>query len=333
MSIQNQIMRHIFLFIFLITAVSGNAQTQISGKVTDQKGQSIPGVNVYIKGTFDGSTTDLNGKFTFKTTSSDSLVLIASFIGYQNYEKYLSGQTQDIVCQLKEKVNELNAVTITAGTIDVSDEAKSMVMKPLDIVTTAGALADITGALTTLPGAVKVGNDGRLFVRGGDASETAIYFDGLRVANAYGEILEGYTTDPVKLINGALFTVDYDEMVVVKDIEFFSLCEHHLLPFFGRAHVAYLPRNKVIGLSKIPRIVDMFAHRLQVQERMTQQIAQFIQETINPLGVGVVIEAQHLCMMMRGIKKEQASMTTSSMLGGFRTRLETRMEFLNMIQR
>ena len=154
-----------------------------------------------------------------------------------------------------------------------------------------------------------------------------------RVANAYGEILEGYTTDPVKLINGALFTVDYDEMVVVKDIEFFSLCEHHLLPFFGRAHVAYLPRNKVIGLSKIPRIVDMFAHRLQVQERMTQQIAQFIQETINPLGVGVVIEAQHLCMMMRGIKKEQASMTTSSMLGGFRTRLETRMEFLNMIQR
>ncbi len=154
-----------------------------------------------------------------------------------------------------------------------------------------------------------------------------------RVANAYEEILEGYTMDPIKLINGALFTVDYDEMVVVKDIEFFSLCEHHLLPFFGRAHVAYLPRNKVIGLSKIPRIVDMFAHRLQVQERMTQQIAHFIQETINPLGVGVVIEAQHLCMMMRGIKKEQASMTTSAMLGGFRTRLETRMEFLNMIQR
>ena len=153
-----------------------------------------------------------------------------------------------------------------------------------------------------------------------------------RVANAYEEILEGYTMDPIKLINGALFTVDYDEMVVVKDIEFFSLCEHHLLPFFGRAHVAYLPRNKVIGLSKIPRIVDMFAHRLQVQERMTQQIAHFIQETINPLGVGVVIEAQHLCMMMRGIKKEQASMTTSAMLGGFRTRLETRMEFLNMIQ-
>ncbi|MEL7636870.1 MAG: GTP cyclohydrolase I FolE [Anaerolineaceae bacterium] len=152
-----------------------------------------------------------------------------------------------------------------------------------------------------------------------------------RVANAYEEILGGYTMDPVKLINGALFTVDYDEMVVVKDIEFFSLCEHHLLPFFGRVHVAYLPRNKVLGLSKIPRIVDMFAHRLQVQERMTQQIAHFMQDTINPLGVGVVVEAQHLCMMMRGIKKEQASMTTSAMLGGFRTRLETRMEFLDMI--
>jgi len=153
-----------------------------------------------------------------------------------------------------------------------------------------------------------------------------------RVANAYEEILSGYTTDPSKLINGALFTVDYDEMVVVKDIEFYSLCEHHMLPFFGHAHVAYLPRHKVIGLSKIPRIVEMFAHRLQVQERMTQQIANFIQESINPLGVGVVIEGQQLCMMMRGIKKEQASMTTSAMLGGFRTRLETRMEFLNMIQ-
>ena len=152
-----------------------------------------------------------------------------------------------------------------------------------------------------------------------------------RVANAYEEILGGYTMDPVKLINGALFTVDYDEMVVVKDIEFFSLCEHHLLPFFGRVHVAYLPRNKVLGLSKIPRIVDMFAHRLQVQERMTQQIAHFMQDKINPLGVGVLVEAQHLCMMMRGIKKEQASMTTSAMLGGFRTRLETRMEFLDMI--
>ena len=152
-----------------------------------------------------------------------------------------------------------------------------------------------------------------------------------RVARSYQEILGGYKTDPVQLINGALFTVDYDEMVIVKDIEFYSLCEHHMLPFFGKAHVAYVPKGKVIGLSKIPRIVDMFAHRLQVQERMTQQIAEFIQEVINPWGVGVVIEGQHLCMMMRGIKKEQAKMTTSAMLGGFRRRLETRMEFLNMI--
>ncbi len=152
-----------------------------------------------------------------------------------------------------------------------------------------------------------------------------------RVARAYQEILAGYQTDPVQLVNGALFNVDYDEMVIVKDIEYYSLCEHHMLPFFGRAHVAYVPKGKVIGLSKIPRIVDMFAHRLQVQERMTQQIAEFIQEVINPWGVGVVIEGQHLCMMMRGIKKEQAKMTTSAMLGGFRKRLETRMEFLNRI--
>ena len=152
-----------------------------------------------------------------------------------------------------------------------------------------------------------------------------------RVARAYQEILAGYQTDPVQLVNGALFNVDYDEMVIVKDIEYYSLCEHHMLPFFGRAHVAYVPKGRVIGLSKIPRIVDMFAHRLQVQERMTQQIAEFIQEMINPWGVGVVIEGQHLCMMMRGIKKEQAKMTTSAMLGGFRKRLETRMEFLNRI--
>ena len=152
-----------------------------------------------------------------------------------------------------------------------------------------------------------------------------------RVARAYQEILGGYNTDPVQLVNGALFTVDYDEMVIVKDIEYYSLCEHHMLPFFGKAHVAYVPKGKVLGLSKIPRIVDMFAHRLQVQERMTQQIAEFIEEVIDPWGVGVVIDGQHLCMMMRGIKKEQAKMTTSAMLGGFRKRLETRMEFLNRI--
>lgn len=166
---------------------------------------------------------------------------------------------------------------------------------------------------------------------GEDSNREGLIKTPTRVANAYEEIFSGYTTDPDKLINDALFTVDYDEMVVVKDIEFYSMCEHHMLPFFGKTHVAYLPRKKIIGLSKIPRIVDMFAHRLQVQERMTQQIAEFIQEKIDPLGVGVVIEGQHLCMMMRGIKKEQAKMTTSAMLGGFRTRLDTRMEFLNML--
>ena len=152
-----------------------------------------------------------------------------------------------------------------------------------------------------------------------------------RVAHAYQEILGGYEIDPVKLINGALFTVDYDEMVIVKDIEYYSLCEHHMLPFFGKAHVAYVPRGEVIGLSILARSVDMMAHRLQVQERMTQQIAEFIQNAVNPWGVGVVIEGQHLCMMMRGIKKGQSMMTTSAMLGGFRKRLETRMEFLNRI--
>lgn len=152
-----------------------------------------------------------------------------------------------------------------------------------------------------------------------------------RVARASEEIFSGYTTDPDALINNALFNVDYDQMVVVKDINFYSMCEHHILPFFGKAHVAYLPKGKVIGLSKIPRIVDMFARRLQVQERMTQQIATFIQETIQPLGVAVVIEASHLCMMMRGVRKEDATMTTSAMLGGFRTHLDTRLEFLKRI--
>lgn len=152
-----------------------------------------------------------------------------------------------------------------------------------------------------------------------------------RVARASEEIFSGYTTDPEALINNALFNVDYDQMVVVKDINFYSMCEHHILPFFGKAHVAYLPKGKVIGLSKIPRIVDMFARRLQVQERMTQQIATFIQETIQPLGVAVVIEASHLCMMMRGVRKEDATMTTSAMLGDFRTHLDTRLEFLKRI--
>jgi GTP cyclohydrolase I len=147
----------------------------------------------------------------------------------------------------------------------------------------------------------------------------------------YEEITAGYHTDPVKLINGALFDVDYSEMVLVKDIEFYSLCEHHMLPFYGRAHIAYIPNGKVIGLSKIPRIVEMFARRLQVQERMTSQIANLIQETLNPRGVAVVVEGSHMCAMMRGVKKSQASMTTSAMLGSFREDPKQRAEFLALI--
>jgi GTP cyclohydrolase I len=154
-----------------------------------------------------------------------------------------------------------------------------------------------------------------------------------RVSRMYAELLSGYGTDPEKIINGALFNVDYDEMVLVRDIEFYSLCEHHMLPFLGRAHVAYLPRGKVIGLSKIPRIVDMYARRLQVQERMTRQIADLIQSTLEPYGVAVVVEAVHLCSMMRGVKKHDARMTTSAMHGAFRANLATRQEFLDNISR
>ena len=153
----------------------------------------------------------------------------------------------------------------------------------------------------------------------------------LRMAKSYAELMDGYTKNPEKIINGALFSVDYNQMVVVNDIEFYSMREHHMLPFFGHAHVAYLPNGKVIGLSKIPRIVDMFAHRLQVQERMTQQIAELIDDQIHPQGVAVVVEAQHMCMTMRGIKKQEATMTTSAMIGAFKTQLDTRLEFLNRI--
>ena len=153
-----------------------------------------------------------------------------------------------------------------------------------------------------------------------------------RIARMYDEILAGYYVDPIALVNEALFDVGYDEMVVVKDIEFFSMCEHHMLPFLGRAHVAYAPSNKVIGLSKIPRIVEMYARRLQVQERMTRQIADLINEVLHPYGVAVVIEASHMCSMMRGVKKEHARMVTSSMLGCFKENEMTRNEFLHFIE-
>jgi GTP cyclohydrolase I len=152
-----------------------------------------------------------------------------------------------------------------------------------------------------------------------------------RVDKALRFLTSGYRMDVHKIVNGALFEVKYDEMVVVRDIEFFSLCEHHLLPFFGKIHVAYLPRTKVIGLSKIPRIVDAFARRLQIQERLTQEVAQTIQETIDPLGVGVICEARHFCMMMRGVEKQHSGAMTSAMLGAFRTRKKTRDEFLALV--
>jgi GTP cyclohydrolase I len=153
-----------------------------------------------------------------------------------------------------------------------------------------------------------------------------------RVDRALHFLTRGYQEDPEKLLQDALFDVTYDEMVIVKDIEMFSLCEHHMLPFFGKVHVAYLPKGKVIGLSKIPRLVDVFARRLQVQERLTTQIAETIQNAINPIGVGVVIEARHLCMMMRGVEKQHSSAVTSSMLGAFRNEHETREEFLSLIR-
>lgn len=154
-----------------------------------------------------------------------------------------------------------------------------------------------------------------------------------RIGRMYAELTAGYRQDPVSLINEALFTVDYDDMVLVRDIEFFSLCEHHMLPFMGRAHVAYIPDGKVIGLSKIPRIVDMFAQRLQVQERMTRQIADFLCSTLEPLGAGIVVEGLHMCSMMRGVKKHDARMTTSAMVGNFRSNPATRQEFLDSISR
>lgn len=167
---------------------------------------------------------------------------------------------------------------------------------------------------------------------GEDADRDGLLGTPDRIARMYDEVLSGYHIDPYELLNNALFDVEYDEMIIVKDIEFFSLCEHHMLPFFGRAHVAYIPNKKVIGLSKIPRIVEMYARRLQIQERMTRQIAEIIQEILNPVGVAVVIEGSHLCSMMRGVKKEHARMVTSAMLGGFRTASKTRNEFMNHLR-
>ena len=154
----------------------------------------------------------------------------------------------------------------------------------------------------------------------------------LRVAKAWEYLSQGYNQNIEKLINNAIFSENYDQMVVVKDIEFYSMCEHHLLPFFGHAHIAYIPNGKIIGLSKIPRLVDMFARRLQVQERMTQEIANSLNDALNPSGVAIIIEAQHMCMQMRGVEKKKSYMSTSSMVGIFRSDNKTRKEFLDLIK-
>jgi GTP cyclohydrolase I len=153
-----------------------------------------------------------------------------------------------------------------------------------------------------------------------------------RVAQALYYLTRGYQMDPEKVINDALFTEEYEEMIVQKDIDFYSLCEHHLLPFFGKAHVGYIPHHKIVGISKLARLVDVYARRLQVQERLTNQIATIIMDKLDPLGVAVVIEAEHLCMRMRGVEKQNSYIITSSLLGAFRTRLETRNEFMNLIR-
>jgi GTP cyclohydrolase I len=156
----------------------------------------------------------------------------------------------------------------------------------------------------------------------------------LRVAKAYEFLCSGYSQDPKQAINGALFSEeDYQEMILCKDLDFYSLCEHHMLPFMGQAHVAYLPNRKIVGLSKLARMVEIYARRLQVQERMTTQIAQTLMEEIDPLGVAVVLEAEHMCMRMRGVEKQNSYVTTSAMLGVFRTNIETRHEFMNLLRR
>ena len=166
---------------------------------------------------------------------------------------------------------------------------------------------------------------------GEDPARDGLVNTPMRMEKSMAFLTRGYTQSVAEVLHGALFDVDYDEMVIVKDIEFYSLCEHHLLPFFGKAHVAYLPQGKVVGLSKIPRIIDVFARRLQVQERLTHQVAEAINDAIQPQGVGVVIEAQHLCMMMRGVEKQSSKTVTSAMLGVFKSQLQTRNEFLSLV--
>jgi GTP cyclohydrolase I len=193
-------------------------------------------------------------------------------------------------------------------------------------------MRELTDTQTTLTSATLEEVTREFLVRlGEDPTREGLLRTPERIAKAYRYLTKGYTEDPTEVLQGALFSVDYDEMVIVKDIEMFSLCEHHLLPFFGKVHIAYIPKGKVIGLSKLPRLVDVFARRLQVQERLTVEIAESIQSAIQPLGVGVVVEARHLCMMMRGVEKQHSATVTSSMLGAFRA-AQTRQEFLSLIR-
>ena len=173
---------------------------------------------------------------------------------------------------------------------------------------------------------------GRLLLIGENPTREGLVKTPERVAKAWEFFSQGYTADIADIVNGAIFEEECSEMVIVRDIEFFSMCEHHMIPFFGRCHVGYLPKNRIIGLSKIPRIVDAFSQRLQVQERLTSQVAETLMDILNPIGVGVVMEGRHLCMQMRGVEKQNSFATTSAMLGQFRKSAETRAEFLSIIR-
>jgi GTP cyclohydrolase I len=198
---------------------------------------------------------------------------------------------------------------------------------------TIETLPDRDRPITTRPPAALEGLVTQLLRElGEDPTREGLFKTPSRVARSWRFLTSGYEKDVDSVLNGALYSVACDEMVIVKNIELFSLCEHHLLPFFGNCHVAYIPRGKVIGLSKIPRLVDVFARRLQVQERLTTQIAETIMEKINPLGVGVVIEAKHLCMIMRGVEKQNSVAVTSALLGSFRKDVQTRNEFLSLVR-
>ena len=196
------------------------------------------------------------------------------------------------------------------------------------ILKTPGELIEMTPAPDSIAGHM----ESVIRQLGEDPKRDGLIRTPQRVEKALRYLTSGYQADPEKIVNGALFDVDYDEVVIVRDIEFFSMCEHHMLPFYGKMHVAYLPNKKVIGLSKIPRLVDAFARRLQIQERLTQQVAQTVQALINPKGVAVVCEAKHFCMMMRGVEKQHSDAVTSAMLGAFRDHKETRDEVLSLMK-